>query len=147
MKIDRKINEYLLRIKAIVDALVSIWNPITLREHIDAIFKGLPEEYHVLFPMIESRLDPHSVTEIEALYLSHESRLERLKAKTAVDAFSVNLAHTSNHMPNQVQVSIPPSSNSFQSNTQYRPPNSTYSSSGNGFRGGRGGRYGHRGRG
>lgn len=78
---DRKINEYLLRINVLVDALSSIGNPITLQEHV-----GLPEEYHILFPTIESRLGPHSAAEIEALLLSHEYRLERLKAKLAVDA-------------------------------------------------------------
>lgn len=104
---DRKINEYILRNKAIVDALVSIGNPITLQEHIVVILEGLPEEYHVLFPMIESRMDPHSVAEIEAQLLSHESHLERLKAKIVVDVFSVNLARTSNQMPNQVLPLLP----------------------------------------
>lgn len=139
---DRKIDEYLLRIKALVDALASIGNPITMQEHIDSILEGFPEEYHILFPTIESRIDPHSVAEIEALLLSHESRLERLKAKTVVDSFSVNLAHTSSQQQNQVSISSSsPHNSSNNSQYQYQNPNSF----GNGYRGGRGGHYGHRG--
>lgn len=53
VKGDRKISQYLLRIKAIVDSLISIVNPISFQGHLDAILEGLPDEYHVLFPTIE----------------------------------------------------------------------------------------------
>lgn len=51
-------NEYLLRIKAIVDSLISIGDKITQAEHIEAIFDGLSEDYDPFFMSINTRLDP-----------------------------------------------------------------------------------------
>lgn len=81
VKGDRTVSEYMMRIKVLIDALASIGSPVTFHEHIDAILEGLPEEYHILFPTIESCVEPYSVTELESLLLSHESRLERAKTK------------------------------------------------------------------
>lgn len=37
-------NEYLLKVKAVVDSLISVGNQVSTVEHIEAIFDGLPEE-------------------------------------------------------------------------------------------------------
>lgn len=42
----RSMSEYLLQIKAIVDSLVAIGDPILEQDHIDVILDGLPEEYN-----------------------------------------------------------------------------------------------------
>lgn len=70
VKGDRKISEHLLRIKAIVDSLIFISNPVSFQEYLDAILEGLPYEYQVIFPTIESRVEPYTITEIESL-LAH----------------------------------------------------------------------------
>lgn len=38
-------NEYLLRIKALVDSLAAIGSPISVNEHIESIFDGFTKEY------------------------------------------------------------------------------------------------------
>lgn len=64
--------------------------------------------------------------------------MERNKAKIVADAFSVNLAHTTNQPSNQVQVSVTPSpSATFNSNTQFQYANPPFPTHGNGYRGGR----------
>lgn len=118
VKEDRTISKYLLRIKALVDALISINNPVTYQEHFDAILEGLPDDYHLLFPTIESRIEPYSIAKIEALLLSHESRLERSKTKASSDVISINLTQgpPSNFAPNQVTSCSAPSVNSMPMN-------------------------------
>lgn len=64
--------EYLLRIKAIVDALISIGNRVTQSEHIEAIFDGLTEDYVPFIMSINTRLEPYLVSEVESLLIAHE---------------------------------------------------------------------------
>lgn len=40
------INEYLLKIKRLVDCLFSVGSPITPADHIEAILEGLPQNYN-----------------------------------------------------------------------------------------------------
>ena len=64
---------YLLRIKAIVDALTSISYSIPTQDHLDAIFDGLHEEYNAFVICINTRLEPFTMPEIEFLLLAHEA--------------------------------------------------------------------------
>lgn len=52
-------NEYLLRIKAIVDLLISIRNRVTQSELIEAIFDGLTDDYDMFIMSINTRLEPY----------------------------------------------------------------------------------------
>ena len=70
-------SEYLLRIKAIVNVLVSIGCSVSDFEHIVVILGGLSSEYDAFVTSINTRVDPYSVVEIEALLLAHESRIEQ----------------------------------------------------------------------
>ena len=87
-------NEYLLRIKAIVDALSSIGYSILVQDHLDAIFDGFPEEYNAFVISVNTRLDPYTIPKIESLLLAHESRIEALSKSTLSDMMSSNIAHT-----------------------------------------------------
>lgn len=81
-----------MRIKALVDSLISIGSPVTHQEHLDVILEGLPDEYQPIVTAIESRLDTYSLSEIELLLTTHECRLERTRLKSVTDSLSVNVA-------------------------------------------------------
>ena len=70
---NRSISEYLLRIKAIVDQLISIGHPISEHEHLEVILEGLPAEYNAFVASILSRIDPYRISELEALLMALES--------------------------------------------------------------------------
>nr|KYP32563.1 hypothetical protein KK1_046725 [Cajanus cajan] len=82
------LNNYLLSIKKIVDTLASVGSPIDPSEHISIILDGLSSEYNSLVTSIISRTDPYTVTEIETLLATLESRLERQK-KEESDSFAM----------------------------------------------------------
>lgn len=63
-------NEYLLKIKSLVDDLISIGNPVTTDENIEFIFEGLGKEYDPFICSVNYRLEPYTVSEIEALLIA-----------------------------------------------------------------------------
>lgn len=85
------INEYLLRIKALVDSLMAIGDPISDQDHVDAMLEGLPEEYNSFVMMIYSKLGTPSIDEIEGLLLMQEDQFERYRQDLVALAVSVNL--------------------------------------------------------
>uniref|UniRef100_A0A803QJK9 Integrase catalytic domain-containing protein n=1 Tax=Cannabis sativa TaxID=3483 RepID=A0A803QJK9_CANSA len=66
-KMQASLNDYLLKIKSVIDTLASIGHPTSAHDHIEAIFNGLPTEYNVFITSVNTRTDPYSVAEIEAL--------------------------------------------------------------------------------
>nr|KYP67572.1 Retrovirus-related Pol polyprotein from transposon TNT 1-94 [Cajanus cajan] len=80
---NQTISDYVLRIQTLVDALTAIGDSISVKEHLDIILEGLPEEYEstVSLSLISSRFDLLSIEEVETLLLGHESRLEKFKKK------------------------------------------------------------------
>ncbi|KAL5153431.1 hypothetical protein HKD37_19G052976 [Glycine soja] len=86
--------EFLLRIKCIVDALGSCRDPVLMHEHLDAILKGLPEEYSPVNSMIESKFEPLLIGEVEALLHTHEARMKKFQ-KHFADSPSINVAQGS----------------------------------------------------
>lgn len=88
-------NEYLLKIKALVDALISVGNQVSTSEHIEAILEGLGEEYDPFICYVNSRLEPYTVGEIEALLLAQEVRFQKhIKISGSTKKVSVNVAST-----------------------------------------------------
>ena len=75
--LSRKQCEFLLRTKCIVE-LGSCGDPILPHEHLDAILEGLPEEYSPVISVIESKYEPLLIGEVEALLLTHETRMIHL---------------------------------------------------------------------
>ncbi|RVW97157.1 Retrovirus-related Pol polyprotein from transposon TNT 1-94 [Vitis vinifera] len=88
---DLSISDYLLKIRNVVDLLALVGHKISVKDHIDAIFEGLPQDYETFIISVNSRLDPYTVEEIEALLLAQESRIEK-NIKIA-DLSTPSLAH------------------------------------------------------
>ena len=70
-------NQYLLETKKIMDQLIVVGAQISIKEHIEAIFYGLPSYCTPLVTSIILRLDPYSIEDMEALLLVIEARIER----------------------------------------------------------------------
>uniref|UniRef100_A0A803NGT4 Retrovirus-related Pol polyprotein from transposon TNT 1-94 n=1 Tax=Cannabis sativa TaxID=3483 RepID=A0A803NGT4_CANSA len=71
------LNDYLLKIKNIVDLLATIGHKQTAQDHIEAIFNGLPPEYDVFVTSVTTRKDAYSVAEIEALLMAQSARIDK----------------------------------------------------------------------
>ncbi|KAK2454628.1 putative mitochondrial protein [Trifolium repens] len=131
---NRTVQEYLLRIRLLIDNLTSIGDPLPLNQHLDVILEGLPPDFNSVVSVIESRFDSIEMNEVEALLLAHEARLDKAKKKTIDDAASINIAQTSSENNNQDQnVPNQPSVN----NSYGLDPNSNPNFGKNGNRGGR----------
>ncbi|GAU37351.1 hypothetical protein TSUD_395330 [Trifolium subterraneum] len=78
-KMSCSVNEYLLRIKSIVNSPVAVGDIVTKQEQIDAILEGLPEEFNSFVMMVYSRFDTPTVEDIEALLLLQEVQFEKFK--------------------------------------------------------------------
>jgi len=102
--------EFLLRIKCIVGALGSCGDPIFLREHLDVILEGLPEEYGPVISMIKSKLESLPIREVVALLLAHETYMKKFQKRFA-NSPSINVAQGYNSSSN----SYNSSSNNFNS--------------------------------
>ena len=80
-----------MRIKSIVDSLLSVDYSISTSYHIYTIFEGLPSEYDTLITVVTTRTNSYTVDEIEFVLLAQERRIE--KATKALDSnLSANLA-------------------------------------------------------
>jgi hypothetical protein len=134
---DRSIQEYLLRIRLLIDDLIAIGDLVPLNHHLDVILEGLPLDFNSVIFVIECRFDTMDLD--EALLLAHEERLEKSKKKTLDDVASLSLAQASSSKstPNSNSVSTHPSVNSTTA------PDSSYFNSNRG----RGSQNGRRGRG
>lgn len=97
----RSMSEYLLQIKAIVDSLVAIGDPISEQDHIDVILDGLPEEYNPFVMMMYGRIDSPPIHDIEALLLVQEAQLEKYKQELNIGHVSVNVAQGRSNEHNQ----------------------------------------------
>lgn len=63
--------------RGFVDLLAQIGYSLCAKDHIDAIFDGLPSEYDAFIMSINSRIDPFSVDDIEYLLLTQKTRIEK----------------------------------------------------------------------
>jgi hypothetical protein len=93
-KLARSVNEYLLRIKSIVDSLTAIGDVVSKQEHIDAILEGLPEEFNAFVLMIYIKLDAPSIEDVEAILMMQEAQFEKFRQELTNPSVSANLAHT-----------------------------------------------------
>ena len=71
------VNDYLLKIKSLVDQLTSVGDVLATKDHIDAIIYGLSSEYDTFVVLVNSRNDSYIVAEIESMLLAQESRIEK----------------------------------------------------------------------
>ncbi|KAF7839048.1 Retrovirus-related Pol polyprotein from transposon TNT 1-94 [Senna tora] len=92
-------SDFLLKVKKIVDSLGAIGSPISTHDHIESIFDGLDREYESFMTSFSMHKEEYSVTEIEALLLSQEARIDKLKK--VVDNVSANMAQRGGYQNNR----------------------------------------------
>ncbi|KAF7808517.1 Retrovirus-related Pol polyprotein from transposon RE1 [Senna tora] len=63
----------------VADALAAIGLPVSKHDHIEAILDGLGEDYEGFITSFSMRKDDYNVSEIEALLLAQEARVEKVK--------------------------------------------------------------------
>jgi histone deacetylase 1/2 len=90
----KTVTEFILRVRAVANTLISIGDSVSEQDQIDSILDGLPEEYNPFVMMIYGRPDSPSLFDIEGLLLVQESQLEKFRQELAVPSASANVAHT-----------------------------------------------------
>uniref|UniRef100_A0A803NJ32 Polyprotein n=1 Tax=Cannabis sativa TaxID=3483 RepID=A0A803NJ32_CANSA len=113
------LNEYLLKVKQTVDLLASVGETLNDRNHISAIFKGLPVEYDTFIISTNTRIEGYIVAEIEALLLASESRIKKIDQEHEM---SVNLAKTEVDHAFDLDLSLEANIAQFNRNMRYPMP-------------------------
>ena len=70
------VDEYVLKLKTLVDKLSSIGEPVSNRDQLINLFQGLGAEYNSFVTSINSRVDLPTVEEVHSLLLSYDLRLQ-----------------------------------------------------------------------
>jgi histone deacetylase 1/2 len=96
-KMSKSVNEYLLRIKSIVNSLIAVGDFVSEQEQVDSILEGLPEEFNSFVMMVYSRFDTPTVEDVEALLLLQEVQFEKFKQELSNPSVSANLAQAAVH--------------------------------------------------
>ena len=73
--------------------LASIGALVNEEDHVGTILDGLSEDYSALVTVITSKSNPMSVSQVEALLMAHEDRLEKYRK---LDDIQANVAQFSN---------------------------------------------------
>lgn len=71
--------EFLNKIKAISDSVISIGDSVTTNEQLDVILEGLPSEYESLVTLINSKAEWFEFDKVKALLLAHKQRVNKQK--------------------------------------------------------------------
>lgn len=116
----RSINEYMFRIKALVDSLNNIGDYVSPQEQLGVILNGLPREYESIFTLISSHFEPFHTKEVDALLLAHEVRLEKYKEYLISDTVSANVVVKSDSILPTPQFAPVPQVNIAQNNQPQR---------------------------
>lgn len=136
------ITEFLNKIKAISDSLMSIDEIVTTTEQLDVILEGLPLGYESLVTFVNSKVDWFDLDEIKALLLAYEQCVNKQKIVEEVASLNVTQVASSSDQ------NVTPQANYTTSTQLNDNSKSTNANSGRNFYGGRGGRgSGHFGRG
>jgi histone deacetylase 1/2 len=88
----KTITEFILRVRAVANTLISIGDSVSEQDQIDSILDGLPEEYNPFVMMMYGRSDSPSLFDVEGLLLVQESQLEKFRQELAVPNASANMA-------------------------------------------------------
>ncbi|KAF7810391.1 Retrovirus-related Pol polyprotein from transposon TNT 1-94 [Senna tora] len=112
----RSMEEYLLKIKSITDALVAIGSEIFEHEHIQCVLEGLPSEYESFVTGIHMRSTPCTIFELEPLLIAQEIRVEK-SLKAVIESPSANIATTDSKDKNQSSNKSPQNQPSYRQYT------------------------------
>ncbi|WVZ20638.1 hypothetical protein V8G54_007960 [Vigna mungo] len=77
--------EYLERIQVIVDSLDDAGDPVSEKEHIEAILAGLPEQYNDCATVIRGRNNPPPLTNVVSLLSIQEAQIEQFNIVVPVE--------------------------------------------------------------
>ncbi|XP_075079790.1 uncharacterized protein LOC142165046 [Nicotiana tabacum] len=89
---DLSINEYVHRLKSIVDALTSIGNPISEYDLVLQILSGLTPEYMFVSASISTRVPLPTFIEARSLLFLHEAQLSSLSNSTTDNSITAFMA-------------------------------------------------------
>ncbi|KAK6146863.1 hypothetical protein DH2020_020732 [Rehmannia glutinosa] len=87
-----QMKDYLNKIKSCCDLLGSAGEPVSQKDQVMYVLSGLGPEYNSVMVSATSRLEPWSLSELHALLLSFENRLETFENRSVIQdgSFSVN---------------------------------------------------------
>lgn len=91
----RTIENFVLRVREINDSLISVGDPVPLRNLIEIVLDALPKEYDPIVAAVNRKDELCSIDELESFLLAHESRLEKNKKYVITEPVSVNLTQAS----------------------------------------------------
>lgn len=83
----------MIRVRETSESLISIGDPVPLRNLIEIVLDGLPEAYDPIVAAVISKEDLCSLDELESSVLAHESRFEKNRKSVIIELVSVNLTH------------------------------------------------------
>jgi len=144
---DQSVDDYLQRIKHLVDSLASVKDSIPSQQHINVILEGLPHDYGPVISIIESKFEDIQLGEVEALLIAHEMRMSKFDKLIKLDSASINLTQAKSFL-GSIPLPSPPGLSS-QANLDVHTdlvdltssshiPSYSSGFRGNGFRNGRG---------
>lgn len=90
-KISLSINEFLLKVRSLVDMLNMVGEIVSEKDYVSAILNGLSPKYEHFIVSVNTRADDYSVDEIEYLLLAQEACIE--KNSKAVDLEVHNISN------------------------------------------------------
>ena len=70
-------NDFLLKIRSLVDHPALVGHELSPKDYIDAIFEALPSEYDTFITAINSHIDSYTIDEVESFLLSQEARIKK----------------------------------------------------------------------
>lgn len=76
-KISLSVNEFLLKVRSIVDMLNLVGEIISEKDYVCAILNGLSPKYEHFIVSVNTRTDDYSVDEIKSLPLAQEAHIEK----------------------------------------------------------------------
>lgn len=94
-------NEYLSKVKNIVDRLASVGHTTSESDHIEFILNGLLESYDTFIVSVNSRSESYSIEEIESLLLAQEMRIEKYTKELDSNTGSLNAVTHANMIKKQ----------------------------------------------
>ncbi|XP_060964178.1 uncharacterized protein LOC133033461 [Cannabis sativa] len=92
-KMTVSLNDYMLKIKGLVDLLATIGHKQSHQDNIEAIFNGLLAEYDVFVTSVTTRKDAYTVPEMEALLMAQSARIDKNAKALDISKSEANLAH------------------------------------------------------
>lgn len=94
---NRPVSEFLLLVRAIIDSLFSIGDPIGERDQVDAILHGLSKEYTSFIMMMYEKVEPADIYEVEALLYVQYAQMEKYEQELVTPSATAKIAHTDNY--------------------------------------------------